>query len=129
MSTTINVLTCLDTQAILNNPGISASDAVYMVDDNASGGSTDEGGYELNTACAEGDVIVWRVVPINDTDEVVITALTNKSGDLFGGTPPTEQEDGSWQGTISTSGKETYELAILINGVIAYNWDPYLTAS
>lgn len=125
MSTIIHVLTSVDTQSILagNN-----SSVVYMVDDNANKGSSSEGTTELKTTCAPGDIINWRVTPINGTDTVVITSMFNSSGDIFA-TPPSEQPDGSWQGTVSSTGNETYQMQILINGVKTFKWDPYLVSS
>lgn len=127
----ISVAALVDTTTILGNPGAPSNQVIFMADNNAGGGSSGEGTNELNTACGPADVIVWRVVAINGTDQVVINGFKNSTGDVFGfNTPqPTNPPNPSLMGTVQSAGNETYQLEILINGTTTYSWDPFLTST
>ncbi len=127
----ISVAALVDTTTILGNPGAPSNQVIYMADNNAAGGSSGEGTNELNTACAPSDVIIWRVYPINGTDQIVINGFKNSSGDVFGfNTPsPTNPPTSQLMGTVQSDGNETYQLEILINGTTTYSWDPFLTST
>lgn len=124
----INISTFVDTETILQNGGVPSSQVIYMVDDNVLGGSIGEGGNELNSACSPGDTLVWTVQSINFSDSVTITRFNNSSGDVFGQNPNANGSS-TMSGNVTLTGNETYQLTILINGAVQYQWDPFLTST
>lgn len=124
----VNIAIMADTAAIIANPNANPNGVIYMVDDNASGGSTGEGTPELNTAASPGDTIIWRVYPIDGSTQVDFVAFKNTSGDVFGFNPPSGNSS-QYQATVSNTGSETYQILIRINGTVQYSWDPFVTSS
>ena len=124
----INVAILVDTSAIIGNPGVGPSGVIFMADDNQSGGSSGEGSYELNTACSPSDTIVWRMYAINGFNQVDFVAFKNSSGDVFGFNPPSGNQS-QYQATVASTGTETYQILIRINGTVQYSWDPYVTST
>jgi hypothetical protein len=124
----INIQISVDTSTILANPNVDPSQVIFMTDNNAGGGSTGEGTYELNTACHIGDTLQWRVTAQNQTTPVEFLAFKNSSGDVFGFNPPSG-ESNLYQAEAVAAGQEVYQILVLVHGTQTYTWDPYITCT
>jgi hypothetical protein len=129
---TIYISVQVDAQAILGNPQIPPQNVVFMTDNNGNGGSTNEGSYELNTACHPGDMLVWNLTSISG-NKVEFVAMRNSSGNVFGWNPPSGSGT-EYAGTIAGTGSETYQILINVtpaggNAPVQYSWDPYITST
>jgi hypothetical protein len=92
-----------------SGPGITLSDGV-------------SNGPNITTTVNNGDTVKWKLIPnsgINSLD-----GIDDTGADVFN-PDPTENPDGSWQGTVSAAPGtlETYLVEYTING-IQYNHDP-----
>lgn len=104
----------------------SGSPKVYMMSDHSSE-DQQEGGNELNVVAEEGDTIVWRAVPINQTDEIDLMDFVFRSGTVL--INPKLQPDGSWKGWVNKKGQEIYHFKFKIGEHGPYEWDPYITVA
>jgi hypothetical protein len=113
---------------------------IYMMDNNAAGGSQGEGGLELSSLVTAGFGVAFNAVPIDlaagQTDSVEIVGFEISSGvNVFGNWGwPTEQPATSsyqWIGTAMTQGQCVYQIKIGVSVGGAplkyFWWDPYLT--
>jgi hypothetical protein len=106
---------------------------IFMIDNKAEFGSSNEGTLELSTKCFNGDYISWLAVPIDpDTqDTVSIAGFQISSGNVFGGegSPQPQSDDNTyWMGRAINQGSQTYQIKIVINGTHVIQWDPFITA-
>lgn len=110
-----------------------------MMDNNAVGGSTSEGGLELNSIVTAGFGIGFNVFPIDAAgaqgDQVDIVGFEISDGtNIFGnwGYPVKQPETSSyqWLGTAMKQGKCTYQMKIGVSVGGApmkyFWWDPFL---
>lgn len=125
----INVQISVDTNGILANPSVGAGQVIFMTDNNAAGGSSGEGTFELNTACNVGDIIQWRLAPQDGLTPVTFLGMRNSQGNVFGFNPPVLEGPSLYQGTVTATGQETYQILILVAGTTTYSWDPFITCS
>lgn len=125
----INVQISVDTNGILANPSVDPSQVIFMTDNNAAGGSSGEGTYELNTACHVGDIIQWRLAPQDGLTPVTFLAMKNSQGNDFGFNPPVLEGPSLFQRTVSATGQETYQVKILVAGTTPYTWDPFISCN
>ena len=127
----ITVTVEVDTDGLLaahgNNLGdtFNANNWLTITDDN---NDPSQGSFEMTIYCNVGNTIRWVAAAHNGTDTVELTAFIDGGGtDVFGGHPPTHQTDGSFQGTTSGSGHETYHYNFTVNGGnTTYWWDPFI---
>ncbi|KUJ63637.1 hypothetical protein AR687_00170 [Flavobacteriaceae bacterium CRH] len=114
---------------------------IYMMDNNAIGGSTGEGGLELSSQVTAGFGIAFNAFPIDaagqqgDTVEIVGFEISNGTN-IFGNWGwPSPQQTGSyqWLGTAMIQGQCTYQIKIGVSVGGApkqyYWWDPFLTCT
>ena len=123
----INVQITVDTNGILANPSVGAGQVIFMTDNNAAGGSSGEGTFELNTACHVGDIIQWRLAPQDGLTSVTFLGMKNSNGNVFGFNPPVSEGPSLYQGTVTSTGQETYQVLILVAGTTTYSWDPFIS--
>jgi hypothetical protein len=141
----------VDTAYIAGQQGKNISQGIYMMDNKVRNGSTGEGTLELTTACNDGSLIGFNVVPIDALagfgDQVVITGFTvqpppGQSGVFTAaGTPraqpalPGEPAGAWWIGQAMAQGSQTYQIQIEVTvGQLQptpyfVNWDPFITAN
>lgn len=124
----INVLINVDTNTILANPQVDPAKVIFMTDNNVAGGSTGEGTDELSTACHVGDTIQWRVTAQNLSTPVIFLAFKNSSGSDFGFNPPAGNSS-LYQAEAVSTGVETYQILILVNGTQTFTWDPFVNCT
>ena len=121
--------------------GQYAGTGIYMMDNNAVGGSTGEGGLELTSQVTAGFGIAFNVFPIDaagqqgDTVEIVGFEISNGTN-IFGNWGwPAAQSTGSyqWLGTAMIQGQCTYQIKIGVSVGGAptqyYWWDPFLNCT
>ncbi|HEX8251503.1 MAG TPA: hypothetical protein VF846_00035 [Thermoanaerobaculia bacterium] len=125
----INVQITVDTNGILANPAVGAGQVIFMTDNNAAGGSSGEGTFELNTACNVGDIIQWRLAAQDGHTSLKFLGMKNSNGNVFGFNPPVPEGPSLYQGTVTATGQETYQILILVAGTTTYSWDPYITCN
>jgi hypothetical protein len=119
--------------------GPYAGTGVYMMDNNAIGGSTGQGGLELTSLVTAGFGIAFNVFPIDaagsQNDTVTIEGFEISSGiNIFGnwGWPaqPSPATSYQWIGTAMVQGNCTYQIKIGVSVGGApkqyYWWDPFL---
>ena len=119
--------------------GPYAGTGIYMMDNNAIGGSTGEGGLELNSQVTAGFGIAFNAFPIDAAgaqgDSVEIVGFEISDGtNIFGNWGfPVEQDSNSsyqWLGTAMVQGHCTYQIKIAVSVGGApkkyYWWDPFL---
>jgi Inclusion body protein len=128
----------VDTAYVIGQAGKDIGAGVYMMDNRVSNGSKGEGNLELHTSANVGDLVGFRVHPINpnSSDSVEITGFNVSSGSVFGsnGTPREQQTPDYWIGQALNAGNQTYQIQIKVTSgglqPLSYfvNWDPFLTA-
>ena len=119
--------------------GPYAGTGVYMMDNNVAGGSTGQGGLELNTTITAGFGVAFNVFPIDAAgsqgDIVEIQGFEISDGtNVFGNWGwPTQQPSTSsyqWLGSAMVQGTCTYQIKIGVSiggaPMQYYWWDPYL---
>ncbi len=107
---------------------------IYLVDTNKHFGSGAEGQAELSTACKDGQVINWSVVPVDPNSNVALTGFT---GDMVNSgvcTPkPSLGPEGTiYQGRVEAKGVANSHLqysAILEIDGKPMSFDPFLNIS
>lgn len=125
----ITVLITVDAATILQQgQGANPAQVITMVDNNAAGGSTGEGTYELNTACHPGDIIQWRLSALDGQTSVGFLAFRNSSGTVFSFNPPAGSPS-LYQAEAIQKGNETYQIEILVGGTQTFVWDPFVTCT
>lgn len=109
-----SILIVVDVAYVVGFGAGKISAGIYMVDNQHSNGSTDEGSLGLSTRCHLGDVISWEVMPIDPYrgDKLAITAIAG--GTVFGsaGAPMSMPDTPNWYGQAMTSGSQSYEITI-----------------
>jgi hypothetical protein len=138
-----SVTIAVDTAYVAAQQGRNINQGVYMMDNMASNGSTNEGQMELSTVVPVGSTIGFNSVPINflSGDKVIISGFNVSRGNVFGSAgypqqfPLGNEPPGSWWiGQAMNSGNQTYQLQIAVTvGIIRpvtyyVNWDPFITA-
>lgn len=138
-----SITIAVDTAYVASQQGRNISQGVYMMDNDISAGSSNEGQMELSTVVPVGATLGFHTVPINflSGDTVVITGINVSSGSVFGSQgyprsfPLTGSPSGSWWiGQCLNQGSQTYQIQIAVttgklNPVVYYvNWDPFITA-
>jgi hypothetical protein len=127
----------LDTAFIASQGGSWVSSGVYMMDNQANLGSTNEGQLELHTHCNNHSLIGFEVYPmdVNSGDTVAITGFNVSGGNVFGGAGyPLQQTPSYWIGQAMNTGTQTYQIQVKVTTgglrpVVYYlNWDPYITS-
>ena len=124
------------------NSGPYAGTGIYMMDNNAAGGSRGEGGLELSTQLTAGFGVAFNAVAIDllgaQGDHVEIVGFEVSNGtNIFGNFGyPTKQPDSSpyqWLGTAMLQGNCTYQIKIGVSVGGAptkyFWWDPFLTCT
>ncbi|WP_419834812.1 alpha-pore-forming tripartite toxin MakABE regulator [Endozoicomonas atrinae] len=124
----IEVLIAVDASAALASNDLQSN--VYLIDTNKYMGSGNEGQAELKTACQDGQLICWRVVPISQDNEVSISGFTGQMIDDGVCTPEKQGIDGDiyWEGRVEargTTGTQQYSAVLVIDGK-SMTFDPYL---
>lgn len=127
---TVNILA--DCAAILSSPGVSPAQAIFMTDNNAAGGSQNEGQYNLQTACSPGDTIQWTISNANPANGLSVTFLNmvDEGGVVFGFSPLPAPKPGTslYQAVVQGTGTDTYQINVLVGGQVVYNWQPSVTS-
>ncbi|MGC5703026.1 hypothetical protein J4P02_22735 [Pseudomonas sp. NFXW11] len=125
----ISVLIVVDVENALATNDLGSN--VYLIDNNKNSGSTAEGQEELVTACANGQVINWSVVPVVSQNQVEINSFY---GDMTKDKicVPTKvpgQGRTYWQGRVNDThigDKVWYSVELLMNGAHTMSFDPFL---
>lgn len=125
---TISVLVIVDVEGALGSG--SLNNYVWMVDTNGYVGSLGEGGSELQTACKDGQVIDWSVVPVAATTSVSISGFTGQMISSGVCNPVLIQAANGpyWEGRVESQGKTEqvqYSLNIFMEGT-TMSFDPFL---
>jgi len=115
---------------------------IYMMDNNAAGGSSGEGGLELSSQVTAGFGVAFNAFPIDAAgqqgDTVEIAGFEISDGtNIFGnwGWPAQQPTTSSyqWLGTAMLQGHCTYQIKIGVSVGGApmqyYWWDPFLTCT
>ncbi len=123
------IVITVDTSRVLSGD----TRGIFMIDNRAEVGSSNEGTLELSTKCFAGDYVSWLVNPIDpDTqDTVSIAGFQVSSGNVFGGEgspQPASDDNTYWMGRAFNQGTSTYQIKLLINGTHVIQWDPFITA-
>lgn len=126
----ISVLIVVDVEGALAG---SLQENVYLVDTHKHVGSGREGQAELQTACHDGDIINWAVVPVAPTSDVEIHGFTGKMIDDGVCVPqPVQSPAGNyWQGRVEargTTGNQQYSVVLTMAGR-QMTFDPFLAIS
>jgi hypothetical protein len=128
MSDTVDVLIVVDVEGALSSQDLG--DNVYLVDTNKHVGSGNEGQNELLTACADGQLINWSVVPVAPDTDVEIVGFTGQMvGDQICVPTQITTPDGNyWEGRVEargTRGNQQYSVTLSMDGS-QLGFDPYL---
>lgn len=139
----VSIVIAVDCAYVAAQQGRNISTGVYMMDNMANNGSTNEGNLELSSVVPVGSLIGFNSVPIDPTaGTVAITGFTVSQGSVFGsqGYPQQQSPIGSepagayWIGQAMNAGSQTYQIQIKVTvgtiRPISYfiNWDPFITA-
>jgi hypothetical protein len=127
----IDILMVVDTLGAVSSGDLGSN--IYLIDTNKYVGSGNEGQAELKTACSDGQIINWRVTPINPGDDVEIVSFT---GQMITGNFCVPQKQGLtgeeyWQGRVEVQGGAQtiqYNATLSIDGK-EMTFDPYLIVS
>ena len=137
------VTIAVDTAYVASQQGRNINKGVYMIDNNVSGGSSNEGQMELSTVVPVGATLGFHSVPINalSGDTVIVTGFNVSQGSVFGSNgypkkyPLAGVTSGNWWiGQAMNQGGQVYQVQLMvtvgkINPAVYYiNWDPYITA-
>ncbi|SQD93961.1 MULTISPECIES: hypothetical protein [unclassified Parafrankia] len=124
---TVNVLVVVDVEGALAG---SLGDNVYLVDTNKHFGSSGEGQEGLSTACRDGQLVAWNVVPVSPSNDVQIAEFTGQiinNGTCVPKLVSTPDGD-YWEGRVEargTTGYQQYSLVLAMDGTRA-TFDPWL---
>ncbi|CAA9201530.1 AidA/PixA family protein [Flavobacterium collinsii] len=101
---------------------------ITITDDN---GDPNQGSSEIQVNAKISTIIRWKAVSLNVTDTVHLKQFVVRGGvNLFSANEPSLQSDGTFQGTLITTGTEVYSFTITINdGSQQYDWDPYIVCT
>lgn len=139
----VSITIAVDIFYVQSQQGQNISQGVYMMDNQAANGSTNEGQMELSSVVPVGSLIGFETVPIDPTQgSVIIAGFTVSQGNVFGSqgypeqvAPIGTQPAGSyWVGQAMNAGEQTYQIQIEVKfgqvRPISYyvNWDPFITA-
>jgi len=129
----------VDTAYVASKKRHSLEGGVYMLDNRANSGSTNEGQLELRTVCDVGDLVGFWVYPVDQLaaagDSVVITGIEVRQGDVFGssGYPRPYGGDNCWIGRVEKAGEQAYTLALEVTSppfpekrTVNVSWDPFI---
>ncbi|WP_244986595.1 alpha-pore-forming tripartite toxin MakABE regulator [Pseudomonas syringae] len=124
---TIDVLIVVDVEAALAG---NLQDNVYLVDTNKYVGSGNEGQVELKTACQDGQLITWSVVPVSPSSDVSITQFTGQMIDDKVCVPSQfKNPNGAyWEGRVEAQGassQQQYSVVLTMDGK-SQTFDPFL---
>jgi len=126
----LNVLMVVDVEGALAG---TLQDNIYLIDSNKNFGSGAEGQAELNTACTDGQVIVWSVTPVDPSTDVVISGFSGGMvGDNICNPQPVTGPDGTtYEGRVDAQGVasvQQYSATLTMDGRLM-SFDPFLTIS
>jgi hypothetical protein len=130
----------VDTAYVAGSGAHQLQNGIYMMDNHANIGSENEGQLELSTVCNVGDLVAFRVYPVDQRREtnggsVVITGIEVKQGDVFGssGYPRPYEGETYWIGRAEKAGRQTYTMALEVTSppvpekrTVNVSWDPFL---
>ncbi|WP_448563972.1 alpha-pore-forming tripartite toxin MakABE regulator [Thalassotalea ganghwensis] len=127
----VEVLMVVDASAALASRDLQSN--IYLVDTNKYMGSGNEGQAELKTACKDGQLICWRVVPISQDNEVSIVEF---NGQMINDKVCVPQRQGMsgdyyWEARVEAQGQastQQYNATLAIDGA-QLTFDPYLVIS
>jgi len=127
---TIDVLIVVDVEAALAG---SLQDNVYLIDTNKHVGSGSEGQVELQTACKDGQLITWNVVPVSPSSDVQITQFTGQmiTDKICVPQQYTNPNGPYWEGRVEAqgvTGQQQYSVVLTMDGT-AKTFDPFLEIS
>lgn len=125
---TVSIVIAVDTAVIAAVGEGPITSGVYLMDNMARNGSSNEGQIDIHTKCNVGALIGYQAMPItaagSGSDSVAITTFGLESGDdVFTGAghpieikdPPAGLNIGSyWIGQAMTAGTETYQIQIKV---------------
>ncbi|MBV8929312.1 MAG: hypothetical protein JO152_09330 [Mycobacteriaceae bacterium] len=121
---TVNILA--DCASIVAKPQVDPSQVIFMTDNNAGGGSQNEGQYNLQTACSPGDTIQWTISNANPANGLSVTFLNmvDEGGNVFGFSPLPPPKPGAslYQAVVQAAGTDTYQINVLVGGQVVYSW-------
>ncbi len=123
----IIVLMVVDVEAALASGNLQGN--IYLVDNNGPQGSKMEGNAELQTACHDGDTIVWWVSPVDPATNVSIASFGGQA--VPQNINPVSYPDGTWHARVETNGNTgTYQYtATLSMDGKQMTFDPFLIVS
>jgi hypothetical protein len=121
----ITVLMTIDTTRVLSSGYLSSN--IVITDDN---GDPNQGSNEIRVTAKVKTKLIWKAVAKNGTDTIQLKEFKIRRGqDLFTAPEPNLQADGTYKGTLTKVGSETYAYNISINnGSQMYTWDPFITS-
>lgn len=125
----IDVLIVVDVEGALASGNLGQN--VYLIDTNKFFGSGSEGQTELVTACADGQIIIWSVTPVDPGTDAEITGFT---GEMVNKKICVPQQsnlptgDSIWSARVESqgaTGQFQYSCTISFDGKIL-TFDPFL---
>jgi hypothetical protein len=128
----INVLIVVDVEGALASGSLGTN--VYLVDTNGYFGSSSEGQQELQTACKDGQVIVWSVSSVNPGDDAEITGFTGQMIEQKVCLPQQSKlvtGETVWSGRVESQGQTAqfqYSCTLSFDGK-SMTFDPFLKVS
>ena len=131
----VNILVIVNVSEAISTGKLA--DYVWMVDTNdyLATGNKSEGTNELNTHVANGDTIVWTVVPIDPNDKVSINKFTTQFGKE--GAIPWVVDPAAYPGFGKTvwggrvrkiANGAQYSMELLLGGKHLMHFDPFITS-
>jgi len=124
----VDVLIVVDVVGALASGNLTQN--VYLVDTNKYVGSGSEGQAELKTACKDGQVLRWSVVPVSPSTDVEIVGFVGQMvNDKVCVPKKVETVEGSfWEGRVESRGEaktEQYSAKLTMDGK-EMEFDPFL---
>jgi hypothetical protein len=126
----IDVLIVVDVEGALASGNLG--DNVYLIDTNGFFGSGGEGQAELQTACLDGQIVIWSISSVDPGADVEIAGFTGQIIDQRICVPqqttlPTG--DVVWSGRVESQGavaEYQYSCTLLFNKTTKMSFDPFL---
>ena len=125
---TIDILIVVDALGALASKSLETN--VYLIDTNKYLGSWDEGECELETVCADGQIISWRIEGVSQANDVNIEGFV---GEIITKKICMPERQGiagayTWMGRVETqgdTGSYQYSVNVSIDGQ-TMTFDPFL---
>ena len=97
----------VDTNALQNG----STTGVYLVDNNANNGSSNEGTTSLDTSVPTNTKICWQVLNTNLNWDGKLSIANFGNAIVFGaGGTPTQVTGDTWTGQVQANGQASYEI-------------------